>query len=165
MIPKILLFLEDVNTIFKLVLYAFQTFREGVCLYGFFKGVVERKSGFSISQKLWILAIGVIALIGVMVTVMSFQTKAMLSDQITTLGNEVINNGSAQVDQYFSKLKALTESMAETSAELFENGATVDDDFESIMERYYQSLAKKLNILDLYVGLETTGKLGTEATG
>jgi len=116
----------------------------------------------TISKKLLALGVGMIALLSCMIAIMAFQSKSVLNEQANTLGLETVSNGAREVDQYFDQLKTLSVSIADAAAELLETGkAAVDDDLESLVGRYYQSLSEDLNILDLYVGLETTGKLGT----
>jgi len=126
------------------------------------RSVSTSQSKMSISKKLLMLAIGIVVLLGGMVSLMAFQSKSVLNEQVDILGLESVSSGAREVDQYFDKLKTLSISIADSAAELLETGkAVVDDDLESLVGRYYNSLSKDLNILDLYVGLETTGKLGT----
>ncbi|ACZ18560.1 methyl-accepting chemotaxis sensory transducer with Cache sensor [Thermanaerovibrio acidaminovorans DSM 6589] len=116
----------------------------------------------SIAKKLTLLGIGVTVLLGLMVAMVALQSHSILNDQVNTLGMEMIANNANQVDQYFSELKTLTLGIASGTAELLETGqAVTDDDLESVMARYFNATAKDLNILDMYVGLESTGKVGT----
>ncbi len=116
----------------------------------------------SIAKKLTLLGIGVTVLLGLMVAMVALQSHSILNDQVNTLGMEMIANNANQVDQYFSELKTLTLGIASGTAELLETGqAVTDDDLESVMARYFKASAKELNVLEMYVGLESTGKVGT----
>ncbi|MBO8154771.1 methyl-accepting chemotaxis protein, partial [Thermovirga sp.] len=122
----------------------------------------NNKRGFSISKKLWMLAISVITLLGIMIAITAYRTKDTLNEQVNTLGNEVIVNGVVQVDQYFQELKTLSKSIAGSTAEFLETHPNAtDNDLEPLLKRCYESLVKDLNIYDLYVGLASTGKVGS----
>ncbi|MCX7828372.1 MAG: cache domain-containing protein, partial [Thermanaerothrix sp.] len=116
----------------------------------------------SIAKKLLVLGLGVTVLLGAMVLAVAYQSHSILNNQVNTLGLEMINNSANQVDQYFSELKTLTLGIASGAAELLETGkAVTDDDLEPIMARYFKASAKDLNVLEMYVGLESSGKVGT----
>lgn len=69
------------------------------------RSVLASQSKMSISKKLLMLAIGIVVLLGGMVTLMAFQSKSVLNEQVNVLGLESVNSGAREVDQYFDKLK------------------------------------------------------------
>jgi len=122
----------------------------------------KRERSISISKKLLILAISVIALLGAMIAMMAYQTKHTLNEQVNILGSEVAINGSAQVDQYFQELRHLAKSVAGAASEFLESHpAAVDNELEPLLQRTYKSLIEDLEVYDIYVGLASTGKISS----
>ncbi|AER65911.1 methyl-accepting chemotaxis sensory transducer with Cache sensor [Thermovirga lienii DSM 17291] len=122
----------------------------------------KREKSISIAQKLLILAISVILLLGAMITLMAYQTKHTLNEQVNILGSEVTINGAAQVDQYFRELKNLSKSVAGAAGEFLDTHPNaIDNELEPLLRRTYESLTENLKLYDIYVGLASTGKVSS----
>ncbi|EFQ24443.1 methyl-accepting chemotaxis sensory transducer with Cache sensor [Aminomonas paucivorans DSM 12260] len=119
-------------------------------------------SNLTIKARLTLLGSGTVVLLSAMIGLVFFQSRSILTRQVDTGGLEVVRSNAREVDEYFHKLGIVALGMRDVAAELLETGkAVTDDDLESPMARFYRSCAKDLNIVDLYVGLESTGKVGT----
>ena len=115
-------------------------------------------NNLTIKTKLGILAVGVVGLLAVMIGLVYFQSRDILNKQVNTVGLETVQNVAVQVNQYLGKLEAIVVNTREAAMNLHEGqGIQTDDALQPLMVQLFEA-NKPLGVLDVYMGLESTGK-------
>ena len=115
-------------------------------------------NNLTIKTKLGILAVGVVGLLTVMIGLVYFQSRDILNKQVNTVGLETVQNVAQQVNQYLGKLEAIVVNTREAAMNLHEGqGIQTDDALQPLMVQLFEA-NKPLGVLDVYMGLESTGK-------
>jgi len=120
----------------------------------------------TIRGNLLLLAAGVTALMMVMVGVVAYNSYQMLNRQVNTAGAEMIQDRALQVDLYFDRLSAVAQAAAQAAShEMEAMGAGTDDQLEPMMRRIFQKVSADKNVFDVYVALESSGRIASGAGG
>ena len=113
----------------------------------------------TIKAKLFFLT-GILALLlGGMILLSFLQSRSTLNRQVIAAGTELAQSSTRELDQYFEKLEAVVRGAREAAAELAEaQGSFTDGSLQPLMGRLAES-NRSLGVLDVYMGLESDGRL------
>ena len=118
----------------------------------------------TIKAKLLWLAAGVVAALTAMTGLVFFQSRNILNDQVNSVGLETATSCAREVDQFFDKIETIVLGAREAALLVREGRQTPsDDDYQAALSRMLES-AKPYGVTDLYMGLESDGRLA-DGTG
>lgn len=118
----------------------------------------------TIRARLWLLAGGILVVMGAMVGFTYFKATEVLNDQVNRAGMSTARETADAIDLYFGKLEAVTSNVARAAGHLAEHrGVATDDDFEKAMKDFFAH-NKDQGIQDVFMALESTGKF-SDGTG
>ncbi|EHM10587.1 methyl-accepting chemotaxis protein [Thermanaerovibrio velox DSM 12556] len=121
-----------------------------------------RLKDFSLARKMFFLAAGVTGLLAAMILTVAHQSYSMFNQQVNSLGMELIKSRADEVDRYFDGIWGIVNTSAGTAQHLIESeGKTQDSDLEPSFGAIYDKVKADPNILDVYMGLESSGKLAS----
>ena len=116
----------------------------------------------SIAKKLIVLGVGVTLLLGAMVLMVAYQSHSILNDQVNTLGMELIKTRANEVGRYFDVIWGTVNTSAQTAQYLMEaEGKDTDDLLQPAFKVIYDKVKSDPSILDVYMGLESSGRLAS----
>ncbi|MCX7829204.1 MAG: cache domain-containing protein, partial [Thermanaerothrix sp.] len=116
----------------------------------------------SLGKKLLFMGLGVTGLLAAMVIMVAHQSYSMLNQQVNSLGLELIAARADQVDRYLDSIWGIVNASAKEAQYLIEaEGKTQDGDLEPAFGAIYDGVKSDPNILDVYVGLESSGRLAS----
>ena len=118
----------------------------------------------TIKAKLLWLAAGVVAALTAMTGLVFFQSRNILNDQVNSVGLETATSCAREVDQFFDKIETIVLGAREAALLVREGRQTPsDDDYQAALSRMLES-SKPYGVTDLYMGLESDGRLA-DGTG
>ena len=118
----------------------------------------------TIRARLWLLAGGILLIMGAMVGFTYIKATEVLNDQVNRAGMSTARETADAIDLYFGKLEAVASNVARAAGHLAEHrGVTTDDDFEKAMKDFFAH-NKDQGIQDVFMALEATGKFA-DGTG
>lgn len=118
----------------------------------------------TIRNKLLVMALVVLAMIGTMAGVTYYRAGSIIEGLVDTAGVEIVKSAAENVDARLNKVEAIVLTAAETVRDAMLRLNVTDEDGVEKIVAALTARTKNEGIMDLYMGHEATGKF-SDGTG
>ena len=118
----------------------------------------------TIRNKLLVMALVVLAMIGTMAGVTYYRAGSIIEGLVDTAGVEIVKSAAENVDARLNKVEAIVLTTAETVRDAMLRLNVTDEDGVEKIVAALTARTKNEGIMDLYMGHEATGKF-SDGTG